>query len=330
MKVAIYKITNKINDKAYIGITTKTTKTRFAEHIYSSENGGKYRINYAIRKYGKENFGIETIMIADNKEQALLIETENIIKYDSWSNGYNMNEGGTGILYHTKVSKKKMSENNYWRGKNRSGANNPMYGKHHTEESKKQMSEKKIGVFAGEKHYLFGKHHSEETKEKIRQKAVGRPSARKGKKHSEESKKLMSESKKGKMVGINNPMYGKRHSEETKEKMRKPKHLGCLPSKGNLHHSEETKEKMRQKALGRPSQRKGVILSEEIKRKMSESKKGKVSYTKNWLVTFPDNHQEEIDNMAEFCRKYTLNRGNMSSVASGKLNHYKKYKIIRI
>jgi len=87
MKVAIYKITNKVNDKAYIGITTKTTKTRFDEHIYSSENEGKYRIHYAIRKYGKENFDIETIVIVDNKEQALLIETENIIKYDSWAMG---------------------------------------------------------------------------------------------------------------------------------------------------------------------------------------------------------------------------------------------------
>jgi predicted GIY-YIG superfamily endonuclease len=253
MKVAIYKITNKINNKAYIGITTKTTKTRFAEHIYSSENGGNYRINYAIRKYGKENFDIETIVTADNKEQALLIETENIIKYDSFDNGYNMNEGGSGLLYHTDDTKKKMSDNNHWKGKKRSGIDNPMFGREHSEESKKVMSEKKIGVFAGEKHPLFGKHHSEETKEKMRQKAVGRPSHRKGKKHSEESK-----------------------------------------------------------------------------RRMSEAKKGKVSYTKNWLVTFPDNHQEEIDNMADFCRKYTLNRGNMSSVASGKLNHYKKYKIIRI
>jgi len=164
-----------------------------------------------------------------------------------------MNEGGTGILYHTEMSKEKMSENNYWRGKDRSNTNNPMFGKKHSEESKKKMSEKKKGVFAGDKHPLFGKHHSEETKEKIRQKALGRPSPRKGKTHSEESK-----------------------------------------------------------------------------RKMSEAKKGKVSYTKNWLVTFPDNHQEEIDNMADFCRKYTLNRGNMSSVASGRLNHYKKYKITRI
>ncbi len=253
MKVTIYKINNKINNKAYIGITTNTMKYRFDEHIYRSENGGKYKIHYAIRKYGKENFDIEMITTADNKEHALLIESENIKKYDSYDTGYNMNEGGTGLIYHTDDTKKKMSENNYWRGKNRSGANNPMYGKHHTEESKKQMSEKKIGVFAGENHYLFGK-----------------------------------------------------------------------------HHSDETKEKMRQRALGRPSPRKGVILSEETKRKMSETKKGQVSYTKNWLVTFPDGHEEKTDNMAEFCRKYSLHRGNMSSVASGKMNHYKKYKVILI
>ena len=253
MKVTIYKITNIINSKAYIGITANTMKYRFEEHIYRSEKGGKYKIHYAIRKYGKENFDIEMITATDNKEHALLIESENIKKYDSLANGYNMNEGGTGLLYHTDDTKKKMSDNNHWKGKKRSGIDNPMFGREHSEESKKVMSEKKIGVFAGEKHPLFGKHHSEETKEKIRQ-----------------------------------------------------------------------------RALGRPSPRKDVILSEETKRKMSETKKGKVSYTKKWLITFPDNHQEEIDNMAEFCRKYNLNRGNMSSVASGRLNHYKKYKVILI
>ena len=253
MKVTIYKITNRINNKTYIGITTNTIECRFAEHIYRSENGGKYKIHYAIRKYGKENFDIEMITTTDNKEHALLIESENIKKYDSYDTGYNMNEGGTGLLYHTDDTKKKMSDNNHWNGKKRSGSDNPMFGRKHSEESKKKMSEKKIGMLAGEKHPLFGKHHSEETKEKIRQ-----------------------------------------------------------------------------KALGRPSPRRGVVLSEETKRKMSESKKGKVSWSNNWLVTFPDGHEEKTDNMAEFCRKYNLHKGNMSSVASGRLNHYKKYKVILI
>ena len=44
------------------------------------------------------------------------------------------------------------------------------------------------------------------------------------------------------------------------------------PWNKGLSHSEETKERIRLKALGRPSPRKGVILSEETKKKISEAK----------------------------------------------------------
>ncbi len=79
----------------------------------------------------------------------------------------------------------------------------------------------------GEKHPMFGKHHSEETKKKIgignKGKIVSDETKRKlseinkGKKHSEETKKKMSESSKGEK----HSMFGKHHSEETKKKMSK-------------------------------------------------------------------------------------------------------------
>ena len=60
-------------------------------------------------------------------------------------------------------------------------------GKHHSEETRKKISESKNG----ENNYWFGKHHSEETRKKISE-------AHKGKNHSDETRKKMSEAHKGK------------------------------------------------------------------------------------------------------------------------------------
>jgi len=49
------------------------------------------------------------------------------------------------------------------------GENNPMFGKHHSEESRKAMSESKMG----EKCVFFGKHHSKETRDKMSESAMG-------------------------------------------------------------------------------------------------------------------------------------------------------------
>lgn len=68
------------------------------------------------------------------------------------------------------------------------GKNNPFYDKHHSEETRKKISESLKGKLAREKNPMYGKHHSDKTKRKISE-------AMKGHKHSEESKKKMSGSK---------------------------------------------------------------------------------------------------------------------------------------
>ncbi|MBH9580891.1 hypothetical protein DOS62_06615 [Staphylococcus felis] len=49
MSYEVYKITNKINGKSYVGITTQGIKERFKQHCQS-----KSCVGNAIRKYGKE------------------------------------------------------------------------------------------------------------------------------------------------------------------------------------------------------------------------------------------------------------------------------------
>ena len=75
-------------------------------------------------------------------------------------------------------------------------------------------------------HHL-GKHHSEESRKKMSESKKGKPSWIKGKHHSEESRKKMSESKNGKHHSeetrkkISDAHKGKHHSEDTRKKMSK-------------------------------------------------------------------------------------------------------------
>ena len=73
------------------------------------------------------------------------------------------------------------------KGKQYFGDKNPFYGKQHTEESRKKMSESHKGMLVGESHPFYGKHHTEESRKKMSDALKGKPSAFKGKHHSEES-----------------------------------------------------------------------------------------------------------------------------------------------
>lgn len=83
----IYKITNKINGKVYIGQTIRSLKKRFNEHC----NNKKSTISKAIQKYGKENFTIEEIDGANNQSELNYKEWLLIYKFNSLTpNGYNI------------------------------------------------------------------------------------------------------------------------------------------------------------------------------------------------------------------------------------------------
>lgn len=90
----IYKITNIVNNKVYIGQTTKTVEARWKQHKHSSVSK-KYALYYAMRKYGIDNFKIETLEQCDNKDLDEK-EIEWIAFYNSYREGYNMTLGGSG------------------------------------------------------------------------------------------------------------------------------------------------------------------------------------------------------------------------------------------
>jgi len=133
--MVIYKTTNLVNGKIYIGQDSKNNP-----NYYGS---GKI-LKKAIKKYGKDNFIKEIILECKTQEELDIMEKLWISKLNSTNKniGYNVSFGGQSGnmsgLKHSDITKLKYSENR--KGK-LSGDKNPMYGKKHSEESRKKMSE---------------------------------------------------------------------------------------------------------------------------------------------------------------------------------------------
>lgn len=91
MKKAVYKITNKINGKIYIGISNNP-KRRWQEHISCGSIGSYSLIHTAIKKYGVKNFTFEIIDWFEDyeeKEKYYIEYYRSLVPY-----GYNISAGG--------------------------------------------------------------------------------------------------------------------------------------------------------------------------------------------------------------------------------------------
>lgn len=132
----IYKVTNKINGKVYIGQTTQGLRRRKKAHIRDAVNK-KYNsvFHKALLKYN--DFAWEIIDQCDSRQQLNEMEFHYIKQYDSKApNGYNLTFGGDGMDGFTvseetkvKISKAMTGKKSYW------------YGKHHTAATKKKLSD---------------------------------------------------------------------------------------------------------------------------------------------------------------------------------------------
>lgn len=150
----IYKITNTINNKIYIGQTVRTLDERMAEHYRHNVTV----IDIALNKYGKDAFKIDIIDRADSIEELNEKEIYWIKHFDCMvPKGYNQCYGGENTMgyKHKELSKKKMSDskkNMYF------GNDNPFYGKTHSEEQKQKWRDSRRGM----------KHLSNDQIEKLR------------------------------------------------------------------------------------------------------------------------------------------------------------------
>lgn len=93
----IYKSTNNITGKVYIGQTTQTLEKRVKNHIKESKTDKNRPFMFAINKYGSDNFTFEIIDSANNLDELNDKEIYWIGYYNSVSpNGYNITGGGQG------------------------------------------------------------------------------------------------------------------------------------------------------------------------------------------------------------------------------------------
>lgn len=133
----VYKITNKINNKIYIGITKYEISKRFKEHWYIANRKieKSNHLHSAMLKYGIDNFSVEEIESCDNYENLKKREMYWIKYYNSNNSdiGYNLTEGGDGFTGYvwTEEAIKNMSK--------------AKIGQHHTIKTRKKMSESHKG-----------------------------------------------------------------------------------------------------------------------------------------------------------------------------------------
>lgn len=172
----IYKITNLINNKIYIGKTKYPIETRFKNHLWSIYHHKTKSLLYdAMNKYGKDNFKVEQIDQADSLEELNEKERYWISKLNSrnTSIGYNICKGGEcgpgGPMFkghkHTEQTKQQMSID-------RSGSKNANYGNRWNQSDDLKALHSRLS--SGENNGMYGKHHSNKTKELIRNSKKGK------------------------------------------------------------------------------------------------------------------------------------------------------------
>ena len=274
----IYKITNLINGKIYIGFHS----TNDLDDGYMGSGKG---IKRAIKKYGEENFHKEILAIYDNQKDAEDLERELVNEdFVNRLDTYNMTIGGNVCIL--------------W------GENNGFYGKHHTEDTIRNIQESRSWYYP-----------TEETKEKIRQSCkefwteeerLKQGERLKGRAVSEETRNKLSESNKGKNV-----------SEESKQKMSKSQKewFESLTEEEywkwyNRKYNEEFRNKLSELMKGREcpwvqitnrdpkkikktaETHRGMKRSEEARKNISESLKGNVPGNKNKVWCYNPNTDE--------------------------------------
>lgn len=139
-KGKIYKITNKINNKIYIGCTIYSLEKRFFEHIYrATKTDSNTKFYNSIKKYGIENFKIELIQECD-LNVIYEIEKKHITELDTYHNGLNSTFGGEGCLgyIHSPEIRRKISKSVKEGNSHKNKTYEELYGDKSNEEKKRR------------------------------------------------------------------------------------------------------------------------------------------------------------------------------------------------
>lgn len=162
MSGIIYQITNKVTNDFYVGLTTQTLARRWAQHC-SAAKSANLHFSRAIRAYGRGQFVCSILEMVE--DVSLLPEREQywiaILRPP-----YNSTAGGEGLLNPSPETRTLMSER-------QRGHKNHFYGRHHTLQTRRRISERNKGRIHTAEHCErirkghVGLKHTPETKAKM-------------------------------------------------------------------------------------------------------------------------------------------------------------------
>ena len=163
----IYKITNTITNKSYIGQTKSSLAKRWTQHKCDAKKKTHLYFHKAIKKYGIDCWLFEILEYFDKSQpmELLNIRERYWIEYhNTFMDGYNLTTGGEGGQERSEETKKKI-------GLAHKGKVSPMKGKTHSEETKQKMRNKANNMSREHKKKIseakLGHIVSEEAKQKI-------------------------------------------------------------------------------------------------------------------------------------------------------------------
>lgn len=190
----VYRCTNLVSGKVYVGKTSATLHRRWREHQSAAKQGSPYLFHRAIRKYGAEAFQVEVLAAADTQEALDVLEAHFISELGSQApGGYNLRAGGEGgphsqktreLLRLQALGRRLSPEHREAIGRGVTGPRNGFYGRTHTEATKQVLREKcgvaHVGVPLAAEHRakisaaLTGKSKSDAQVQRMRDNMLGK------------------------------------------------------------------------------------------------------------------------------------------------------------
>ncbi len=313
MFVYIYRITNTVNGKLYVGQTALTAQyslqSYFKTHLDRSRNGSHRYIHRAIRKYGPESFVMtvqeqiprpptkeETQVILDEREMFWIAE----LQTQDPTIGYNMNAGGGGCTDPSQETREKLRK--------------AQTGRRFSDESKARMSRERKGI-----------KKSPEATERLAQanrlRAITNPESVnmwKGKKRTQENvqKSVASRAKQWLLTDPNGQTYT-------------IKNLADFCREHNLNH-----RAMGSVSRGEWSKHRGWTCQRLSPPKVNRSRGRKqtpeaiaksVAKTAKWWTAIGPTGENfgPFQSLNSFCQEHHLDQGEMSKVSRGLRKHHK-------